>query len=28
VEVLPGRTVRLASGVRINFGKLEGEVRI
>jgi DNA-binding helix-hairpin-helix protein with protein kinase domain len=28
VEVLPGRTARLASGVRINFGKVEGEVRI
>ncbi|HLI85479.1 MAG TPA: hypothetical protein VKV17_16310 [Bryobacteraceae bacterium] len=28
VEVLPGRTLRLAAGVRINFGKVEGEVRL
>jgi eukaryotic-like serine/threonine-protein kinase len=27
-EVLPGRTLRLESGMRINFGKLEGEIRI
>jgi hypothetical protein len=27
-EVLPGRIVRLENGMRINFGKLEGEVRI
>jgi eukaryotic-like serine/threonine-protein kinase len=27
-EVLPGRTLRLDSGLRINFGRLEGEVRI
>jgi eukaryotic-like serine/threonine-protein kinase len=28
VEVPPGRSVRLEAGVRINFGKVEGEVRI
>ena len=28
MEVCPGRTVRLDSGLRINFGKLEGEVRL
>jgi len=28
LEVLPGRAMRLDSGVRINFGKLEGEVRV
>jgi serine/threonine protein kinase len=27
-EVLPGRSLRLDNGMRINFGKLEGEVRI
>jgi eukaryotic-like serine/threonine-protein kinase len=27
-EVLPGRTLRLDSGLRINFGRLEGEIRI
>jgi eukaryotic-like serine/threonine-protein kinase len=28
VEVPPGRTLRLEAGLRIHFGKLEGEVRI
>jgi serine/threonine protein kinase len=27
-EVLPGRIVRLESGMRINFGRVEGEVRV
>jgi len=28
LDVAPGRNVTLAAGIRINFGRAEGEVRV